>query len=120
METGDLDKSHGLAKSPPAACHATGARCLLEDRIIQRSIPELLDLDRLAGALVGRASLETLCTVHWQDIALPVRALTLGAVEPEAPLLLCVGGVHGLERIGAQVVLGFIETLVAALRWRCS
>jgi hypothetical protein len=25
--------------------------------------------------------------------------------------------VHGLERIGAQVVLGFIETLVAALRW---
>jgi hypothetical protein len=38
-------------------------------------------------------------------------------VEAEAPLVLCVGGVHGLERIGAQVVLGFIETLVAALRW---
>ena len=86
-------------------------------RVIHRSIPELLDLDRLAGALVGRASLETLCTVHWEDVALPVRALTLGALEPEAPLVLCVGGVHGLERIGAQVVLGFIETLVAALRW---
>jgi hypothetical protein len=77
----------------------------------------LLDLDRLAGNLVGRASLETLCTVHWEDVALPVRALTLGAVEADAPLVLCVGGVHGLERIGAQVVLGFIETLVAALRW---
>ena len=55
----------------------------LEDRITARSIPELLDLDRLAETLVGRASLETLCTVHWQDVALPVRALTLGAVEPE-------------------------------------
>lgn len=31
-----------------------------------------------------------------------------------------MGGVHGLERIGAQVVLGFIETLVAAVRWDCS
>lgn len=31
--------------------------------------------------------------------------------------MICVGGVHGLERIGAQVVLGFIETLVAAVRW---
>jgi len=88
-----------------------------EDRIIHRSIPELLDLDRLADALMGRASLETLCTVHWERGALPVRALTLGAVEPDAPLVLCVGGVHGIERIGAQVVLGFIETLVAALRW---
>jgi hypothetical protein len=77
----------------------------------------LLDLDRLAGELVGRASLETLCTVNWEGTALPVRALTLGAVEADAPLVLCVGGVHGLERIGAQVVLGFIETLVAALRW---
>jgi Zinc carboxypeptidase len=81
------------------------------------SIPELLDLERLAGSLVGRASLQTLCTVHWQDVSLPVRALTLGALDPDAPLLLCVGGVHGLERIGAQVVLGFIETLIAALRW---
>lgn len=88
-----------------------------EALITQRWIPELLDLDRLAEALVGRASLETLCTVRWQNDVLPVRALTLGAVEPDAPVLLCVGGVHGLERIGAQVVLGFIETLVAAQRW---
>jgi hypothetical protein len=93
------------------------AQVVAEDRISHRSIPELLDLDRLAGELVGRASLETLCTVNWQGLALPVRALTLGAVEAGAPLVLCVGGVHGLERIGAQVVLGFIETLVAALRW---
>jgi hypothetical protein len=93
------------------------AQLRAEDCITQRLIPELIDLDRLAEALVGRASLETLCTVHWRDDALPVRAITLGAVEPDAPVLLCVGGVHGLERIGAQVVLGFLETLVAAQRW---
>jgi hypothetical protein len=32
-------------------------------------------------------------------------------------VMMCVGGVHGLERIGAQVVLGFIETLAAYARW---
>jgi len=112
-----LYKSHGVAKSVPARCHAGRAPSAVEARIIHRSIPELLDLDRLADALGGRASLETLCTVQGEGAALPVRALTLGALEPEAPLVLCVGGVHGLERIGAQVVLGFIETLVAAMRW---
>jgi hypothetical protein len=58
-----------------------------------------------------------LCTVSWEDVSLPVRALELGTTAPDAPILLCVGGVHGLERIGAQVVLGFIETLVSTVRW---
>lgn len=41
----------------------------------------------------------------------------MGAKSSTAPIVLCVGGVHGLERIGARVVLGFIETLVSAVRW---
>lgn len=81
------------------------------------TIPELLDLDRLARAFGQQARLESLCDVSVADATLPVSVLTLGASRPEAPVLLCVGGVHGLERIGAQVVLGFVETLVAASRW---
>lgn len=46
-----------------------------------------------------------------------MRVLALGAQRQDAPVFICVGGVHGLERIGAQVVLGFIETLVSAVRW---
>jgi hypothetical protein len=67
--------------------------------------------------LAERAQREVLCTVHFRDVALPVPSLQLGASAPDAPILLCVGGVHGLERIGAQVVLGFLETLTATLRW---
>jgi zinc carboxypeptidase len=98
---------------------AVSAQRLIESRdpITARSIPELLDLERLALALGDAARLETLCEVSGDGATLPVRVLTLGASRPEAPVLLCVGGVHGLERIGAQVVLGFIETLVAATRW---
>jgi hypothetical protein len=82
-----------------------------------RSIPELADLERLARALGEEASLESLCAVTWEEATLPVRVLALGAPSAGSPVFICVGGVHGLERIGAQVVLGFIETLVAAVRW---
>lgn len=82
-----------------------------------QSIPELLELERLARLLGPRASVVTLCQVGSDDAPLPVRALSLGAGSPEAPILLCVGGVHGLERIGAQIVLGFLETIVSSLRW---
>jgi hypothetical protein len=88
--------------------------------ILSRSIPELADLDRLARALGDVASIETLCDVRSGDTTLPLRVLSLGTRRPDAPALLCVGGVHGLERIGSQVVLGFIETLVAAVRWDSS
>jgi hypothetical protein len=82
-----------------------------------QSIPELLELDRLARRLGPRATVATLCEVGSGDVRLPVRALSLGATSAEAPVLLCVGGVHGLERIGAQIVLGFLETIVSSLRW---
>lgn len=82
-----------------------------------QSIPELLELDRLARALGRDASVETLVTVEHQGTPWPVRALSFGASSPEAPVLACVGGVHGLERIGAQVALGFLETIVSSLRW---
>ena len=95
-------------------------RCRLRengDPITRRSIPELLDLERLARALGGTARLESLCEVSFEEGPLPIRVLTMGSRRADAPVLVCVGGVHGLERIGAQVVLGFIETLVAASRW---
>jgi hypothetical protein len=71
----------------------------------------------LPQTLVGRASLENLCTVQWHDSTLPVRVLTLGAVSADAPLRIVRGGVHGIERIGAQIVLGFHRDAAGALRW---
>jgi hypothetical protein len=82
-----------------------------------RTIPELLELERLAQALGPHARVETLTSVVGGGARLPVQALGLGATRADAPVLICVGGVHGLERIGSQVVLGFIETIGACLHW---
>lgn len=41
----------------------------------------------------------------------------LGSESPYAPVLIFTGGVHGLERIGCQVILAFMQTLLERLKW---
>jgi len=43
--------------------------------------------------------------------------LSLGTDDPAAPTLAFIGGVHGLERIGTQVVLAYLRTLSVRLSW---
>ncbi|MGY0194002.1 M14 family zinc carboxypeptidase [Leptothrix sp. BB-4] len=49
--------------------------------------------------------------------ALPLLAFSLGSDRPDAPAVAFFGGVHGLERIGAQVVLAHLRSLLMRLRW---
>jgi len=78
---------------------------------------ELEELDRIVQA--GGAALEvrTLCSVGPAGEELPVTAVCLGNPSPSVPAVGYFGGVHGLERIGAQVVLSFLGSLVARLHW---
>lgn len=80
-------------------------------------LPELAELDELVDLAAGRIERHVLCSVVVQGHDLPVHALTLGSADPEAPAVAFVGGVHGLERIGAQVVIAYLRSLVARLRW---
>lgn len=43
--------------------------------------------------------------------------MAMGSESPDVPCLAFVGGVHGLERVGAEVVLAFMDTLVQRLTW---
>ena len=51
------------------------------------------------------------------DQQLPITALTMGSTADKVPVLFFVGGIHGVERIGSQVVLAFMETLIQRLQW---
>jgi hypothetical protein len=77
-------------------------------------VPELLALRRIVAAADSGIEIRTLCEVApgW-----PVLAFALGNPRPEAPALGFIGGVHGLERIGAQVVIAYLESLLNRLRW---
>lgn len=77
------------------------------------SLPELDQLETLISRLGDRARVETLSRVG----GYPIYGIVLGNTRVEAPCLLLVGGVHGLERIGTQVVLSYLVTLAERLGW---
>lgn len=63
--------------------------------------------------------------IHIQDIAhvdvqgkqLPIKAFVIGSQDPTTPSFGLFGGVHGLERIGSQVVIAFLRSLFEQLKW---
>lgn len=84
---------------------------------LQRPTPELDEIERLIEA--GRPHLEArvLCEVKAGKRQLPVHAITLGNPSPDVPAVGFFGGVHGLERIGAEVVIAYLASLVSRLSW---
>ncbi len=47
----------------------------------------------------------------------PVFTASIGSRDPLAPSIGFFGGIHGLERIGSQVVLDFMQSLLNRLAW---
>lgn len=80
-------------------------------------LPELDELEALLASIARHARIEVLAEVPVHERALPVYAATLGTRDRAAPALAFVGGVHGLERIGTQVVLAYLRTLSVRLAW---
>jgi hypothetical protein len=48
---------------------------------------------------------------------LPIHAICLGNPSPEVPAIGFFGGVHGLERIGTEVVMAYLRSVVHRLQW---
>ncbi|MGZ5272143.1 MAG: M14 family zinc carboxypeptidase, partial [Ramlibacter sp.] len=82
---------------------------------VPATIPELDDLERAIDA--GGAHLEVARSDCAGGLGLPVYAIALGNPSPAVPGVGFFGGVHGLERIGAQVVIAWLQGLVQRLRW---
>lgn len=86
---------------------------LPEIKTFESLIEELQNLEDLT---VQFEALE-LTRVTGMGVEFPVGGLVLGNPDPTAPCLLLVGGVHGLERIGSQVVLSFLDALIDRIQW---
>lgn len=57
------------------------------------------------------------CRVAAGARSFPVHALALGNPAPDVPAVGFFGGVHGLERIGVEVLLAYLHGLLERLRW---
>jgi hypothetical protein len=81
-------------------------------------LPELVALERIIELGGARLDTRTVCEVTLASGArFPVHAVALGNPSPDVPAVGYFGGVHGLERIGAEVVIAYLHSLVMRLQW---
>ncbi|KEF30790.1 Zinc carboxypeptidase-related protein [Marinobacter nitratireducens] len=106
------------AITPHAAIPAEQAtRDSRQRRLLRLFLPEMIQLERLLAEAPDLISTSVVDRVGLKDLALPIYRADLGSDRPDAPVILLVGGVHGLERIGSQVVLAWLGSALARLRW---
>jgi hypothetical protein len=80
-------------------------------------LPELAELQRLIHEGGSALDARVVCEVAVGGHRFPVHAIALGNPSPDVPAAGFFGGVHGLERIGAEVVIAYLRSLVKRLQW---
>lgn len=87
-------------------------------RVTSPELAELAELQRIVEQGGAHLQQRVVCEVSVGDgLFLPVHAITLGNPDPALPAVGFFGGVHGLERIGAEVVLACLRSVVNRLSW---
>ncbi len=81
------------------------------------AFPALAELERIIEEGGAHFDTRTVCEVAAGGNRFPVYAVALGNPSPDVPAVGFFGGFHGLERIGAEVVLVYLRSLATRLRW---
>ncbi|MEQ1515473.1 MAG: M14 family zinc carboxypeptidase [Usitatibacteraceae bacterium] len=85
-----------------------------------RALPHLEQLENIIGAGGAHFDARTICEVTCHGETMPVRVVTMGNPDLAVPAIGFFGGFHGLERIGAEVVLAYMQNLASRLKWDSS
>ena len=81
-------------------------------------LPELEALERIIELGADWLESRVVCEVRLPgNSCYPVHVITMGNPSPVVPGVGYFGGVHGLERIGAEVVIAYLHSLVMRLQW---
>ncbi len=81
------------------------------------------DLEKLIESIQKNEKLNSLVriknqpSIDFKGLSFPLSSFTLGSEEPTAPTLILTGGVHGIERIGAELCLSLLKTTLEKITW---
>ena len=81
------------------------------------ALPELRELERIIELGKNHLEVKVACEVSAGEQRFPLYQLSLGNPDPKLPAIGFFGGIHGLERIGTQVLLSFLRGLLSRLAW---
>lgn len=85
--------------------------------MLKKAFAELDQLEFLIGQLGDRARVETVGLIPYKKREFPIYNIVMGSQRTDAPVLAFFGGVHGLEKIGSEVILSYLHTIVQLLDW---
>ena len=85
--------------------------------MIKHALPELRELERIISLGKGFLEVNIACEISVKNQYFPVYQLALGNPDPSLPAIGFFAGIHGLERIGTQVLLNFMRGLLSRLAW---
>ncbi|KYG60923.1 M14 family zinc carboxypeptidase [Bdellovibrio bacteriovorus] len=81
------------------------------------TLPEIQQIEKRIRDLGTTVKSEVLAYSEDKALRFPIYKITFGSEDPQAPVLGFVGGVHGLERIGAQVCVALMNSLAELTVW---
>ena len=84
---------------------------------MQRHLPEMVQLEAIMDRGARWLRCETVLKVEAAGQTLPVWLLETGSRNAKAPVFGLFGGVHGVERIGSQVLLSWLHSLTERMHW---
>ena len=85
-----------------------------------KQFPELHQLQQLMDQYPSQANYQLLNHIHVKNFDLPIWAISLGSDNLKHPVIGFFGGVHGMERIGSQVLIAWLQNLLSRLTWDIS
>ncbi len=85
--------------------------------IARKDFAEMDDLEDLIHKFGELARTRVVAEVSSNNKTFPLYCISISSSRPTDPAVGIFGGVHGLERIGSEVVLSFMHTLLEWIRW---
>jgi hypothetical protein len=79
--------------------------------------PELQQLECIIERFGDKANAQVIERIHYKGREFPIHCITLGSTQSNVPAMAFFGGVHGLEKIGSEVILSYMETISELLDW---
>ena len=80
-------------------------------------VPEYLELDKIISQNQDVIGVELLADVPVHNIQLPIPLLTIGDPTTSHTTFFISAAIHGVERIGTQALLAWLQSLLQRYRW---
>jgi hypothetical protein len=89
----------------------------VKELLARRNLLEMDELEQLIEMLGTNARVQVVDTARLKDREFPLYVIEIGSKHKEDPVVGFFGGVHGLEKIGSEVILAYMRTVIELLKW---